>query len=320
MADKNCAACSDLRENSAEFVLNGVTDEVCEYLQENKGLSGDSNDCDDLHDVNDCLIGNMDSEVDSYDVCDWKDFMHAFIPNLWNTLKAMICSICGLWDKVEELECDVDYLANGATFNVGEATEGNAYIVAGKGVSFLNVSSSWGSADVSITYVAGGIAKVKGSYLFYDSDFTDNGSCYSFDNDGVNPTWGSSRKGNDVWGSNPTHMVAGGELIAEIRIKRSAFPQIKKIYSGFGQETGGGSYHVTVVISEGGNYAMGQHGACNEDGTPAADGYSHGHLVPEGWTYIQLRMQSMFYMNANGSQYSPNCFICMRMNLDGVDC
>lgn len=95
----NCSSCNDLRENAPEFVLNGVTDTVCTSLKNDTGFnpSNDTTDCDDLNDANDCLIGNMEDEVEAYDVCDWKEFMKRFIPNVYNVIKAMICAICGLW-------------------------------------------------------------------------------------------------------------------------------------------------------------------------------------------------------------------------------
>lgn len=107
MSAKSCSACNDLRSNAPEFTINGVTDEACESLAMDKGLNPDLDpqrtDCDDLHDINDCLIGNMDDEVESFDVCEWKDFMHQYIPNTYETLKAMICSDCGQWDMLHEL-------------------------------------------------------------------------------------------------------------------------------------------------------------------------------------------------------------------------
>lgn len=104
MSQQSCSACNDLREYAPEFVVNGVTDNVCQSLQANTGLNPNLDtkhtDCEDLHDVNDCLVGNMDDEVEEFEVCDWKDFMHQFIPNLYETLKAMICAICGLWKAI----------------------------------------------------------------------------------------------------------------------------------------------------------------------------------------------------------------------------
>ena len=106
MSSKNCSACNDLREYAPGFVQNGTTDAVCTKLSQNKGLSGydGHDDCDDLHDVNDCLIGNMDDELDSFEICEWPDFMHQLIPNMYETFKTLICSTCGQWGEIDDIK------------------------------------------------------------------------------------------------------------------------------------------------------------------------------------------------------------------------
>ena len=108
MAQINCSACEELRQNVPQLICNGFDDSMCESLQNNTGLNPSSghNDCEDLNDLNDCLIGNQEAEVDLYEVCDWKTFMKQFIPNLWTTLKGIICAICGLWDRTDAL-CEI---------------------------------------------------------------------------------------------------------------------------------------------------------------------------------------------------------------------
>lgn len=102
MANYSCDACEELRQTSTNFVVNGITDTECASLANDTGLSPSSgnNDCTDLNNINDCLVGNMEEEVEAYDVCDWKEFMKKFIPNLWTTLKAIICAICGIWEYI----------------------------------------------------------------------------------------------------------------------------------------------------------------------------------------------------------------------------
>ena len=105
MADVNCQACKDLREEVPQLICDGFDNTMCASLKNDTGLSPTSghNDCTDLDNLNDCLVGNMGAEVDLYDVCDWRTFMKKFIPNLWTTLKALICAVCGIWTNIHNL-------------------------------------------------------------------------------------------------------------------------------------------------------------------------------------------------------------------------
>lgn len=114
MSEIECSACTDLREYAANFVQNGVVDEVATSLMNNTGfnpaLTVLHKNCEDLNDANDCLVGRMGDEIEAYGVCDWKEFMGKFIPNLYEMLKADIMSACGLWDKTDRLCAAVDAL------------------------------------------------------------------------------------------------------------------------------------------------------------------------------------------------------------------
>ena len=114
MSQINCDACQDLRETSPEFIQNGVTENIATSLKNNTGLNPAltvlHTDCEDLNDTNDCMIGRMVSEVEAYEVCDWKKFMKKFIQNLYETLKAIIASICGLWIRTDRLCASIDNL------------------------------------------------------------------------------------------------------------------------------------------------------------------------------------------------------------------
>ena len=107
MSEINCDACSNLRDSAANFINNGVTDKVAASLADNTGFNPDlevlHENCEDLNDANDCLIGMLQREIDSYDVCDWKDFMGAYLGNNYEVLKAIIASDCGQWSNIEEL-------------------------------------------------------------------------------------------------------------------------------------------------------------------------------------------------------------------------
>lgn len=106
MSEISCTACQELRESAPDFAINGTTEAVCNSLAENTGLDANNghDDATDLHLANDCYVGRMKDEVDAYDTCDWKPFMKLFIRNLYEVLKAIICSIRGIWEKIAELE------------------------------------------------------------------------------------------------------------------------------------------------------------------------------------------------------------------------
>lgn len=331
MANVNCSACSDLRETAPELALYGFSDEMCASLQNNTGLNPSSghDDCTDLNDMNDCLIGNMESELPSYEVCGWKKFMKKFIPNLWTTLKGIICTLCGVWKYLKRIDCIVDYITSEHDFKFGEYAENTtSHIVAGKGVSFLNVSSSGTAGDITINFIAGGLARVVGSCLFYDTDFTEQVACYNFDDNGDGTRKNRNRVGNPYWnGSNekPGNSAdkPGTELVYEVRILNSEFPQIAEYVSGFGINSEGGGYHAEIEVFNEGKYAYGQHGNCDrDDGSVSHSYHDRGHLVPKGWTYIQMRISWIESMSgsADGKQYTPKGFMGIRMNPDAIDC
>ena len=105
MANVDCTSCDELRTLSPAYAQNGVTTAVCNSLKNNTGLNGHSNDCNDLDVVNDCTIGLMDDQLEAYDTCDWKEFMHKYIPNNHALNKAVICAMCGVWDNIDEMWC-----------------------------------------------------------------------------------------------------------------------------------------------------------------------------------------------------------------------
>lgn len=105
MANIDCNACEELRQTDPSLLVNGFTDNNCASLKNDTGLVAGSghDDCNDLDNMNDCLVGNMAAEVETYDVCDWKTFMKRFIPNVWTVIKAIICAICGTWTNIHNL-------------------------------------------------------------------------------------------------------------------------------------------------------------------------------------------------------------------------
>lgn len=320
----NCTACEDLKDTSSDFVVNGLSDAMCTSLANNTGLStSDSHDdCDDLNDMNDCLVGTMAKEVDSYQTCDWKEFTKNFIKNLWVTLKAMICTICGIWKKIKYLQCQIDYLFNGASFYFGETPEAGkeSILIPGKGVDFTIRSSSDEHAnDVRVLYVAGGLARIGGSLRLFTESFKDAS--------------GNTKSGNSIWDFSSPDMPKGGELLYEVRIKKSEYPQIKQFYNGNLWPTGGNDKFCQSFAHcfTGGEYAYGQHGWCNSDGTPSENDYSNGHLVPAGWIYLQVRMMYAGTMTTynvtdgagstkRGTDVTPQGYIGIRMNQSEISC
>lgn len=114
MSSLNCEACSNLQSNSASFIQNGVTTAICNSLANDTGLNPNLSplhtNCEDLNDVNDCLIGRMDAEIEAYDVCEWREYMHKFVGNEYETNKALICSDCGQWTNIHVLDDRLDQI------------------------------------------------------------------------------------------------------------------------------------------------------------------------------------------------------------------
>ena len=111
MIDYSCDACEQLREDAPNFVVNGMGETEVTSLQNNTGLnpSSGNDDCEDLNAMNDCLVKNMETEIDSYNVCSWKEYLKALVGNLWTVNNGIISAICGLWTKVN---CVYDGLVN----------------------------------------------------------------------------------------------------------------------------------------------------------------------------------------------------------------
>lgn len=123
MADYNCSSCEDLRTTSPNFVVNGITDTECTSLKNDTGLNPSSghDDCTDLNNINDCLVGNMAEEIEAYDVCDWKEYIKKFVPNVWTTLKSIICAICGLWTVSHKHDCILNNITKEQSFKVSQS-------------------------------------------------------------------------------------------------------------------------------------------------------------------------------------------------------
>lgn len=125
MSEVSCTACQELREDAPEFVTRGVTSKVCNSLANDTGLdaTNGNNDATDLHTANDCLIGRMEDEINSYDTCDWKKFMKLFNRNIYEMLKAIICALRGIWLKIHNHEARIAELEDGGIEDFCDVTD-----------------------------------------------------------------------------------------------------------------------------------------------------------------------------------------------------
>lgn len=100
-----CASCDILKTEYPEFLANGLTDEMCVNLQNNKGLDPEKcvDNCEVLHNMADCLVGGLIENINNYDTCDTREMMTNFAVNLLNLIDALICSHCGQWEQIEAL-------------------------------------------------------------------------------------------------------------------------------------------------------------------------------------------------------------------------
>lgn len=153
-----CKACEDLKYNAPHFVANGLTDKECQSLMNNTGLDPKANhdDCEDLHDMQDCLMEGLKEDIPTYDDCDWKTAFTDLLTNLNNMFQAIICVICGLWDEIarlwnaiRKLQCYINNINNPRTITVPPGED----LVKGQGVSFHtridgqeNPPSIWGNS------------------------------------------------------------------------------------------------------------------------------------------------------------------------------
>ncbi|MHC5215191.1 hypothetical protein ACYSNR_00880 [Enterococcus sp. LJL128] len=103
-----CAACNDLKETAPGIECTGITEEMCNSLQKDTGLNPRlnvlHNNCEDLNDLLDCLLGRQQAELPAYSECDWQEYVNQLINKLHTIQKAMICSDCGQWKKIHEIE------------------------------------------------------------------------------------------------------------------------------------------------------------------------------------------------------------------------
>lgn len=104
-----CDSCNNLTEYASNFMLNGINEATCNSLVANTGLNPNVSgavheNCEDLKDMADCLLGALVEKLPAYDECTLKDFVAQLTPNVYNMVYALVCSTCGLWTRLESLE------------------------------------------------------------------------------------------------------------------------------------------------------------------------------------------------------------------------
>ena len=139
MAEKYCESCESLQEYAANFLLNGITEKECESLGKNTGLNPDltvlHENCEDLHDVLNCLLGAFSEKLKAVDLCDkkkLKTFLGELMGNMFNINKAIICSDCGQWEAIKKLWIEIEKIYELITIISG----GGNYKTLTKGVDF----------------------------------------------------------------------------------------------------------------------------------------------------------------------------------------
>lgn len=109
-----CSACAELNEIVPELECTGITDKMCNSLQKDTGLNPDlsvlHDNCEDLNNLLDCLLGTHQAIIDAVDDCNWKEYVNILIDRLYTIQKAMICSECGQWIKIWEHEDSINKL------------------------------------------------------------------------------------------------------------------------------------------------------------------------------------------------------------------
>lgn len=113
--EDDCTVCDSLVETAPDIKTYGdITPTMCTSLQNDTGLNPQNvplhNDGEDLDLLNDCLIGRPESDLERYESCEWRKFMHKFLPNLHTMFKAAICALCGLWANVHNITDDLAQL------------------------------------------------------------------------------------------------------------------------------------------------------------------------------------------------------------------
>lgn len=280
MANVNCEACSEIRTIDPNLMVNGWTETECTSFKNDTGLNPSSghNDCTDLELMNDCLIGNLDAEVDAYEVCDWKPFMHKFIPNLWTVISAIKCALCGLWTNVHNLWnvlnsilSDINKFRCYINFIMGDqdisAFIDESNFVAGTDVNFDRQDDK---AILPSVIISGSTYTISGSIRVHLTN--NHWNKLGLDNDG------------DKVSGNKLNTPNGNYTLCIVKIPKAQFPWIKGLQSCVGSFINAGISELFIQVRDEGTQYPGQWGNSESGLVTVPAGQIHIRVALAGLT------------------------------------
>jgi len=114
-----CEACQWLRENAADFVVNGVNEQICNHLAEDRGIdlnnTARQQNATDLQTLIDCLIGMHKDQLRGVDLCAIKDWLDRMMKNLWLLKTAWACNERGQWNNIWDIRNELNSQNNRIT-------------------------------------------------------------------------------------------------------------------------------------------------------------------------------------------------------------
>lgn len=107
-----CVACEELDKTSPDFTENGVSAQISQNFHDNVGFNRNdgTNNCNDFHNANDCLIGGLLDVLDRYNTCELPELVRQLITNVMAINDLLISSDCGQWDQINKLWAEINKL------------------------------------------------------------------------------------------------------------------------------------------------------------------------------------------------------------------
>ncbi len=312
----NCKACDDLRTNAPGVLVNGIDDTACNSLKNNTGFnpSTGTDSCADLEDANDCLVGNMEEEVDAYDVCDWKEFMKKFIPNVYTVLKGIICWVCGVWAAIENLRCQIEYLFKGVSKTYTEDD-----FLPGIGVTLQSGATV---AAAPTLRIRGNTVHAQGSLTIKTQGTVSGYNMLNYwGNLGLRQVDAGDNPGMRIDGSNANpntpgviNTPDGNYRIAILPIKKSEIPTVGRIRTGVGMFNNAACGLVTMQCRDESEEYSGYWGY----------GTAGSGTVPAGYYYIVISLSNLITWGRTGkdgdAEVTFDVFTQCEINNEKIDC